>query len=275
MVREHYEYIDGEADRDVAGRGPVARGIGTGNVAAGEGMTETHGTVKKLINDPSSAVDEMLEAFVSAHGDLVSFAESRAIGRAVPASDKVGVSIGGGSGHEPAMVGYVGVGMADTVAVGNMFSAPGADAILESIRCANHGKGVVVVYGNYSGDVLNCRLAGQRAAAEGIDMRAVFVTDDVASAPQSDIQRRRGIAGLIVVWKIAGAAAESRGIDEVERITKKANDNTRTMGVALTGAELPGATKPIFECGPHDMEVGIGVHGEPGEAESPCGRPTK
>src|SRR5438105_2960764 len=169
-------------------------------------MSQTRGTVKKLINDPANVIDEMLDAFVAVHSDIVSLPAPRVVARAQPAEDKVGMTVGGGSGHEPAMLGYVGLGMADTAAAGNIFAAPSPDIILESIRQAHHGQGVVLVYGNYSGDVLNCRLAVQRAAAEGIDVRSVFVSDDVASAPREEIDKRRGIAGDIPVFKATGAA---------------------------------------------------------------------
>jgi len=226
--------------------------------------------VKKLINDPAAVVDEMLDAFISAHRDLLSIASRRVVERAAPAEAKVGVAIGGGSGHEPAMLGYVGVGMADTAAAGNIFAAPSPDIVLEGIRRASHGRGVVLLYGNYTGDILNCRLAIQRAADEGIDVRAVFVADDVASAPKDEADKRRGIAGDIIVFKVTGAAAEAgMTLDEVERVARKANAQTRSMGVALTGAELPGATQPIFECGPDEMEVGMGAHGEPGVSREP------
>lgn len=212
----------------------------------------------------------MLEAFVVAHADIVALASGRVVGRAQAPANKVGVAIGGGSGHEPAMLGYVGVGMADSAAAGNIFAAPSPDIILEGIRCANHGLGVVLLYGNYTGDILNCRLATQRAAAEGIDVRSVFVADDVASAPLAEIEKRRGIAGDIIVFKATGAAAEARmTLDEVERVARKASAQTRSMGVALSGAELPGVSQPIFECGPDDMEVGLGVHGEPGVSREP------
>lgn len=235
-------------------------------------MNDSRGTLKKLINDAADVVDEMLEAFVAAHGDVVALPAPRVAARAVPASDKVGVTIGGGSGHEPAMVGYVGTGFADSAAAGNIFAAPGPDVILESIRVADHGSGVVLLYGNYTGDVLNCRLAIQRAVAEGIDVRAVYVSDDVASAPPDEAEKRRGIAGDIIVFKAAGAAAE-RGLslDEVERVARHANASTRSMGVALSGAELPGASAPTFECGPDEMEVGLGVHGEPGVSRQALG----
>lgn len=235
-------------------------------------MSVAQGTIKKLINDPADVVDEMLEAWVAAHGDTVALVRPRVVARVAPASDKVGVTIGGGSGHEPAMLGYVGVGLADSAAAGNIFASPGPEVILEAVRAADHGKGVVLLYGNYSGDVLNCRLAIQRAKAEGIDVRAVFVSDDVASAPPESADKRRGVAGDIIVFKAAGAAAESgMPLDEVERVARAANAKTRSMGVALSGAELPGASRPTFECGPDEMEVGLGVHGEPGVGRGPLG----
>jgi dihydroxyacetone kinase len=233
-------------------------------------MTNTRGTVKKLINDPAAVVDEMVDAFASAHGDIVSLGSARVVTRAQPAGSKVGMTIGGGSGHEPAFLSYVGTGMADTAAVGNIFAAPSPDIVLESIRLADHGEGVILVYGNYSGDVLNCRLAMERAAAKGIDVRAVFVADDVASAARVEIDKRRGIAGDIIVFKVTGAAAEAgMTLDDVERVARKANANTRSMGIALTGAELPGASRPIFESGPDEIDIGLGVHGEPGISREP------
>jgi len=228
--------------------------------------------MKKLINDPANVVDETLEAFVAAHSDIVSLVSPRVVARATPATDKVGITIGGGSGHEPAMVGYVGHGLADSAAAGNIFASPGPDVILGAVRAADHGRGVVLLYGNYSGDVLNCRLAIQRAKAEGIHVRAVFVSDDVASAPPERAEQRRGVAGDIIVFKAAGAAAEAGlSLEEVERVARSANARTRSMSVALSGAELPGASRPTFECGPDEMEVGLGVHGEPGMSRERLG----
>ena len=235
-------------------------------------MSQVPGTIKKLINDPVDVVDEFLEAFVSAHGDIVSMKVPRVVGRAHRGRRKVGLTIGGGSGHEPAMVGYVGVGLADTAAAGNIFAAPSPDIIADSIRLANQGMGVVLAYGNYMGDILNCRLAIQSVAAEDIEVRSVFVSDDVASAPKEDRDKRRGIAGDIIVFKVAGAAAE-RGLllDEVERLAKKASAQTRSIGVALSSPELPGASVPTFESPPGVMEVGLGVHEEPGISREPLG----
>jgi dihydroxyacetone kinase-like protein len=224
------------------------------------------GTIKKLVNDPSELATELVEAFADAHPNLVQQTGSRVLARAqAGAPGKVGIATGGGSGHEPAFLGYVGVGMADSVAVGNVFAAPPPDVVLESIVEADHGSGVLLVYGNYSGDVMNCRLAVRKAAAAGIDVRQLFVTDDLASAAKSDADRRRGIAGDVMVLKLCGAAAEAGlDLDGVERVARLANDRTRTIGIALSGAELPGSIRPVFVSGPDDMEVGMGVHGEPG-----------
>jgi dihydroxyacetone kinase-like protein len=229
-------------------------------------MTTDVGTIKKLVNDPAELAIELVEAFADAHPELVQRTGARVLARAESGSPgKVGIATGGGSGHEPAFLGYVGLGMADSVAVGNVFAAPSPDVILESIVEADHGGGVLLVYGNYSGDVMNCRLAVRKAAATGIDVRQLFVTDDLASAAKTEADRRRGIAGDVMVLKLCGAAAEAGlDLDEVERVARLANDRTRTIGIALSGAELPGSNRPVFVTGPEDMEVGMGVHGEPG-----------
>lgn len=221
--------------------------------------------MKKLINDPFDAVDEMLDGFVSAHADVVHLVAPRVVGRVRPAADKVGLVIGGGSGHEPAFAGYVGVGLADAAALGNVFAAPPPDVCLEAIRAASSGRGVLLAYGNYAGDVLNFDLAIELAAGEGIECRTVRVTDDVASAPPPERAKRRGIAGDVFVFKVAGAAAE-RGdsLAEVERLTTLANDACASIGVALSPCQVPGAGRPTFEIGPDELEIGMGVHGEPG-----------
>lgn len=228
------------------------------------------GVYKKLINDPFDAVDEALEGFVAAHAGIVAFAESRVVVRRSPARDKVGLVIGGGSGHEPAFVGYVGVGLADAAACGNVFASPSADVVLAAIRAADHGRGVVLGYGNYAGDVLNFGLAAQLAEAEGIVVREIRVADDVASAPPEQADRRRGIAGDIIVFKVAGAAAE-RGdsLDDVMRLAAAANAATHSMGIALSACEVPGSGGPTFELGPGEIEIGMGVHGEPGIRRGP------
>jgi len=228
-------------------------------------VTPVAGTIKKLVNDPADVAVELAAAFADAHPDIVRRVAERVLVRTEQPAAKVGIVTGGGSGHEPAFLGYVGAGCADAVAVGNIFAAPSPDAILTSIEHADRGRGVLLIYGNYSGDVMNCRLAVRKAAAAGIDVRQLFVTDDLASAPVDESDRRRGIAGDVMIFKAAGAAAEAGGsLDEVEAAARTANARTRTIGVALSSAELPGAVAPIFTTAGDEMEVGLGVHGEPG-----------
>jgi dihydroxyacetone kinase len=225
---------------------------------------------KKLINDPFDAVDEALEGFVAAHADLVAFAEPRVVVRRAPSPDKVGLVVGGGSGHEPSFVGYVGAGIADAAACGNIFASPPPNVVLGAIHAANHGRGVLMGYGNYAGDVMNFGLAAQLATAEGIDVREIQVSDDVASASRAEAAKRRGIAGMIIVFKCAGAAAEQGlSLAEVERIAVKANGATRSIGVALSACEVPGSGRPTFELPDDEMEIGMGVHGEPGIQRGP------
>jgi phosphoenolpyruvate---glycerone phosphotransferase subunit DhaK len=221
--------------------------------------------MKKLINDPFDAVDELLDGFVSAHADLVRLAAPRVVARRSPARDKVGLVIGGGSGHEPAFVGYVGSGLADAAACGNVFAAPPSDVCFDAIQAASSGRGVLLAYGNYAGDVLNFDLAIELAAAAGIECRTVRVTDDVASAPPVERVKRRGIAGDVFVFKVAGAAAE-RGdrLADVERLAIRANEACTSIGVALSPCEVPGAGRPTFELAPDEIEIGMGIHGEPG-----------
>ncbi len=225
---------------------------------------------KKLVNDPFEAVDEALEGFVAAHAHMLAFAEPRVVVRRTPAADKVGLVVGGGSGHEPAFLGYVGVGIADAAACGNIFASPPANVVISAIRAANHGRGVLMAYGNYAGDVMNFGLAAQMADVEGIEVREIHVSDDVASAPKDESDKRRGIAGDIVVFKCAGAAAEQGlSLADVERVAIKTNAATHSMGVALSGCEVPGAGRPTFELPDGEIEIGMGVHGEPGIRRGP------
>lgn len=225
---------------------------------------------KKLINDPFDAVDEALDGFVSAHADLLALAEPRVIVRRMPGANKVGLVVGGGSGHEPAFWGYVGAGIADAAACGNIFASPPPNVVLAAIHAANHDQGVLMAYGNYAGDVMNFGLAAQLASAEGIEVREIHVSDDVASAGKGEADKRRGIAGNIIVFKCAGAAAEQRmSLKEVERIAIKTNAATRSMGVALSACEVPGSGRPTFELGDREMEIGMGIHGEPGIRRGP------
>jgi dihydroxyacetone kinase len=191
-------------------------------------------------------------------------------GRAVvrvnaPIRGKVGVIIGGGSGHEPAFMGYVGEGSADGCPVGNVFASPSPDPILATTRAVNGGAGVIYSYGNYSGDVMNFDMAAELAAAEDIEVRTVLVTDDVASAPKGREDERRGIAGGFFVFKvIAARATELASLAEVEASARKANARTRTMGVALSACTVPAAGRPTFSLEENEMEIGLGIHGEPG-----------
>ena len=223
---------------------------------------------KKLINAPEDIISHALAGMISAHPDMLKI--EGATGRAVVAKDgprdgKVGIVIGGGSGHEPAFAGYVGRGLADAAAVGNVFASPSPEQIMDAARAADGGAGVMFLYGNYTGDVLNFDMAAEECEGMGIPARSVAVTDDVASAPADRIGERRGIAGDFFVFKIAGAAAEQgRDLDACLAAARKANDNCRSMGVALTACSMPQTGKPNFHIGHDEMEIGMGVHGEPG-----------
>ncbi len=223
--------------------------------------------MKKLINDPFDFVEEMLEGFCLAHDDIIRRVGRRAVARVdAPIAGKVGIVVGGGSGHLPLYTAYVGRGGADAAPAGNIFASPPAKPILEATLAANGGRGVIYVYGNYAGDVLNFDRAAERARAEhGIPVETVLITDDVPSAPKTEMHHRRGIAGAFLICKVAGAKAETMAeFDEVLRTIRKANDNTRTMGVGLTACTVPANGKPTFSLPEDEMEIGLGVHGEPG-----------
>lgn len=230
-------------------------------------------TTKKIINDGDKAVEEMLGGIVAAHPKHVRQVDGSP--RSVVALDgprdgKVGLVIGGGSGHEPTFLGFVGKGLADAAAIGNVFASPPPDPILECAKAASGGAGVLFMYGNYAGDVMNFDMAGEMAAMDDIEVRTVLTTDDIASAPRDERENRRGVAGNFFVFKAAGAACDKMlSIDECERIARKANDHTYTMGVALSPCSLPQTLKPNFDIGPGDMEVGMGIHGEPGISVGP------
>ncbi|MFC6490056.1 dihydroxyacetone kinase subunit DhaK [Nitratireductor sp. GCM10026969] len=223
---------------------------------------------KKIINRGDDAVDEMLEGVIAAHGDVVTrLAENpRAIvAREGPRKGKVGLVIGGGSGHEPTFLGFVGKGLADAAAIGNVFASPPPDPVLACTKAVDGGAGVLYMYGNYAGDVMNFDMAAEMAAMEDIEVRTVLSTDDIASAPVSEREKRRGVAGNFFIFKAAGAACDMMlPIDECERIARKANDHTYTIGVALSPCSLPQTRKWNFEMGENDMEIGMGIHGEPG-----------
>jgi phosphoenolpyruvate---glycerone phosphotransferase subunit DhaK len=224
--------------------------------------------MKKLMNEPSAFVDQMLEGLLLAHPDQLKSAggTNRALVRAdAPVAGKVAIVTGGGSGHLPVFVGYVGRGLASAVAIGNVFSSPSVDQIVAATHGAHSGKGVLYLYGNYSGDVLNFDSAAEELDEEGIRIETVLVADDVASAPPERGAYRRGVAGLFYAYKIAGAKAEAGGtLDEVKEVALKAVANCRTMGVGLTPSVLPTVGKPTFSLADDEMEIGIGIHGEPG-----------
>jgi len=228
--------------------------------------------MKKILNDPMAFVDETLEGILSAHPDqLRAASDTRAIVRAdAPVDGKVAIVTGGGSGHLPVFLGYVGVGLADGVAVGNVFSSPSAETMYEATLAVHGGRGVLYLYGNYSGDVMNFDMAAEMADMEGISVQTVLVSDDVASAPRAEWTRRRGIAGLFFAYKIAGAMAEERAdLDEVVRVTQKTVANICTMGVALSSCTLPAVGVPTFTIGEGEMEIGMGIHGEAGVHRGP------
>ena len=223
---------------------------------------------KKIINDTYQAVDEMVEGIVLAHSDLLKFANQnkRAVVRKdAPIKNKVGILIGGGSGHEPAFLGYVGKGLADGAAIGNVFASPSPDPIVDATKAINAGKGVVYMYGNYAGDIMNFDMAAEMCEMDNIPVKTVLVTDDIASAPLDKKQERRGVAGDFYVFKAAGAAADKgMELNDVVRLAEKANDMTVSMGVALGPCSLPHTLEPSFILQDNEMEIGLGIHGEAG-----------
>lgn len=228
--------------------------------------------MKKLINDPRAFVDESVDGFGMAHANLVTVsAEPRFIIRKdAPVAGKVGLVSGGGSGHEPLHAGFVGRGMLDAAVPGAVFTSPTPDQILPATQAADSGAGVVHIVKNYTGDVLNFEMAAELAEAEGVQVRTVLVNDDVAVEDSLYTAGRRGVGGTVLVEKIAGAAAE-RGdnLDAVAAIGDRVNSNVRTMGVALAACTVPHAGSPSFDLGENQIEIGIGIHGEPGRHKIP------
>jgi dihydroxyacetone kinase DhaK subunit len=223
--------------------------------------------MKKIINQPMDLVDEMLEGILLAHPDqLKATDDSRAIIRAdAPVQGKVAILTGGGSGHLPVFLGYVGQGLAHGVAVGNVFSSPSAETMFAATMAAHGGAGCLYLYGNYQGDVMNFDMAAEMADMEGVRVETVLAADDVASAPREQWSRRRGVAGIFFAYKIAGACAESGSdLDEVMRVSQKVVSSTSSMGVALSPCTVPAAGVPTFTIGDDEMEIGMGIHGEAG-----------
>ena len=230
--------------------------------------------MQRILNDPDHIVDEMLKGFVKTHSDIVKATDHPRVlaAKAAPAAGKVGVVTGGGSGHKPAFIGYLGENMCDTAAVGEICSSPTAAAFLEAFRAADGGAGIACLYGNYSGDNMNVKMAVRMAKKEGLTVKTVVANDDVASAPKDQRDKRRGVAGEILMWKCGGAkAAKGGSLDEVIAAAQKAIDNTRSVGVGLTPCTLPAVGHPNFEIKEGTMEVGIGHHGEPGIVVQPLG----
>jgi dihydroxyacetone kinase-like protein len=225
--------------------------------------------VRKLLNDPFAAVDEMVAGILCAHGDRVEATESgRGLVLRAPTGRRVAVVTGGGSGHEPAFFGQLGPGFADGVAVGNVFAAPSARPVVEVVRRLAPVDGALFVYGNYEGDVMNFGLAAELLADAGIATDTVLVTDDVASG--ADPSERRGVAGGLVVVKAAGAAADEGGdLAAVAAAAREANERTRSIGVGLAPCTLPTAAGPTFTLAEDEMDVGMGVHGEAGIRRAP------
>lgn len=229
--------------------------------------------MQKLLNAPDRFVDEVLEGLLLAHpNDLRALPdEPRALVRAdTPVKGRVAIATGGGSGHLPVFLGYVGRGLASGCAVGNLFASPSTDQMLAVTKAIDGGAGVLYLYGNYGGDRLNFDTAAELAAAEGITVRTVLAADDVASAPPERADGRRGIAGIFFAYKIAGGCAESGAdLDTVARVATRAAQNTRSMGVALAPCTLPTVGRPTFELPAGQMEIGMGIHGEPGVSRGP------
>ncbi|MFM2348498.1 MAG: dihydroxyacetone kinase subunit, partial [Pseudomonadota bacterium] len=222
----------------------------------------------RVINQPELVVEDMLVGWLAAHADTVraSADNPRVVQRVqAPERGKVGIVTGGGSGHEPAFLGYVGDGLVDAVAVGEIFSSPTAKSFMDAMRAADGGAGVACLYGNYAGDNMNVKMAAGMAAREGITVRTVVANDDVASAPKGDEAKRRGVAGEILMWKVGSARADTgASLDEVIAAAQKAIDRTRSVGIGLSACVIPAVGHANFHIEHGTMEVGIGHHGEPG-----------
>jgi len=230
--------------------------------------------MKKLLNDPAALVDESLAGLAAAHGDLLRYDRAaRIVVRAgAPVAGKVALVSGGGSGHEPLHGGFVGLGMLDAACPGEVFTSPVPDQMLAATQAVDGGAGVIHIVKNYTGDVMNFKLAAEDAADEGISVESVLVDDDVAVEDSLYTAGRRGVGATVLLEKIAGAAAE-RGdaLDAVARVARQVNDRARSFGVALSSCTPPASGRPMFDLPDGQMEVGIGIHGEPGRRRAPIG----
>ena len=223
--------------------------------------------MKKIINKPSDFVEESIQGLVKSHPEIYAFAKDnkRVITRSKKSSNKVGVVSGGGSGHLPVFTGYVGKGILDACAVGSVFASPSVDQIASAIRNGDNGNGVLCILGNYGGDVMNFEMACEIVASEGIKTKTIIVADDIASASNEEKLKRRGIAGMIFVFKTAGSLAETgASLEDIYNLATSANNNVRTLGIAVSPCILPEAGKPTFEIDSDEIEIGMGIHGEPG-----------
>ncbi|NMC60213.1 MAG: dihydroxyacetone kinase subunit DhaK [Candidatus Methanofastidiosa archaeon] len=222
--------------------------------------------MKKLINNPEDVLKDMLDGIISAYPEHIKKLDNaNVIVRAGGSKDKVSVISGGGSGHEPAHAGYVGYGMLDAAVCGEVFTSPTPDQVYEAIKATENGKGVLLVIKNYTGDVMNFEMAKEMAEMEGIKVEEVIVNDDVAVENSLYTAGRRGIAGTVFVHKISGAKAESgSGLEEVKRVAEKVIANVRSMGMSLSSCIVPASGKANFELGEDEIEIGMGIHGEPG-----------
>ena len=223
--------------------------------------------MKKIINNADNFVEESISGLVKSYPEIYKYSSetNKVLMRSVKGNNKVGLVSGGGSGHLPLFTGYIGKGLLDSCAIGNVFASPSVDEISTAIKSANSEKGVLCIYGNYGGDVMNFDMASEMLEMEDIKVESIVVADDVASASKEEKEKRRGVTGMLYVFKTTGAIAESGAdFDEVKRVALKTNENIRTMGIALTPTILPQAGKPTFEIGDDEMEIGMGIHGEPG-----------
>lgn len=218
---------------------------------------------KKIMNQPENCVSEALAGFLSAHPEYVQVEDASAI-RVRDLKEKTAMIVGGGSGHEPMFGYFVGQGLADASVIGNVFTSPDPGSIFKAAMEVNQGKGILFVYGNYSGDNMNFDIAAEMLDDMGIATKTVRGWDDVASASKENYQDRRGIAGIVPVIKIAGAASAKLSLEEAYRVACKARDNVYSIGFGLSGATIPGEKNPIFTLGDDEMEYGLGIHGEPG-----------
>jgi dihydroxyacetone kinase-like protein len=228
--------------------------------------------MKKFLNNPKEFVDEMLQGILAAHPEELRYVDGdiRCVVKNQVKKGKVGIATGGGSGHLPLFLGYVGDGMLDGCAVGGVFQSPSASQILAVTKAIDSGAGVLYIYGNYGGDIMNFNMATEMAEMEDIRVLQVVAGEDVASSKKGEENKRRGVAGIFFVYKVAGACADTMAdLDTVKRIAEKACANVRTMGVALSPCIVPEVGKPSFTIAEDEMEIGMGIHGEPGIQREP------